>query len=110
MPHNDYLWMGSQAGVTGLLTLLVIMLAGVWVCWRRADLTGRIGFVAMLTMLIAASLNSAMRDAQIGLSLLWIAFLFLRMVQEDASPWRDVLPPRLSGLFLSGDRTPTHPL
>lgn len=110
MPHNDYLWMGSQAGIPGLLSLLAIILAGVWVGWRRADLTGRMGFVGMLTMLIAASLNSAMRDAQIGLSLLWIAFLFLRMVQEDASPWRDVLPPRLSGLFLSGDRTPTHPL
>lgn len=102
MPHNDYLWMGSQAGVTGLLSLLVIMLAGVWVCWRRADLTGRIGFVAMLTMLIAASLNSAMRDAQIGLSLLWIAFLCLRLVQEEGSPWRGVLPPRFSGILQSG--------
>lgn len=102
MPHNDYLWMGSQAGVPGLLSLLAIMVAGVWVCWRRSDLTGRIGFVAMLTMLIAASLNSAMRDAQIGLSLLWIALLCLRMAQEDGTPWRGVLPPRFSGILQSG--------
>jgi O-antigen ligase len=115
MPHNDYLWMGSQAGIPGLLTLLVIMVGGVWVCWKRADLTGRIGFVAMLTMLIAASINSAMRDAQIGLSLLWIAFLGLRMVQESGSPWRGVLPPRLSGILqsaapASGAPQPPHPL
>jgi len=102
MPHNDYLWMGSQAGIPGFLTLLVIIAGGVWVCWRRADLTGRIGFVAMLTMLIAASLNSAMRDAQIGLSLLWITFLCLRLAQEEGSPWRGVLPPRLAGILQSG--------
>ncbi|MEJ8825428.1 O-antigen ligase family protein [Variovorax humicola] len=110
MPHNDYLWMGSQGGIPGLLSLLFIMVAGVWVGWRRADLTGRLGFVTMLTMLIAASLNSAMRDAQIGLSLLWISFLYLRLVEESCSPWREVLPQRLSGVFLSADGRPTHPL
>lgn len=102
MPHNDYLWMGSQAGIPGFLTLFLILAGGVWVCWRRADLTGRIGFVAMLTMLIAASLNSAMRDAQIGLSLLWITFLCLRLAQEEGSPWRGVLPPRFAGILQSG--------
>ena len=102
MPHNDYLWMGSQAGIPGFLTLFLILAWGVWVGWRRADLMGRIGFVAMLTMLIAASLNSAMRDAQIGLSLLWITFLCLRLAQEEGSPWRGVLPPRFSGILQSG--------
>ena len=93
MPHNDYLWMGSQAGIPGLLSLLVISVGGVWVCWRRADVTGGIGFVAMLTMLIATSLNSAMRDAQIGLSLLWISFLCLRLAQEYGNPWHEILLP-----------------
>ncbi|MDM0111496.1 O-antigen ligase family protein [Variovorax sp. J22R133] len=110
MPHNDFLWMGSQAGIPGFLSLFVILAGGVWVGWRRADLTGRLGFVGMLTMLIAATVNSAMRDAQIGLSLLWIAFLYLRMVQESGSPWREVLPQRVSGVFLSDDGRPTHPL
>jgi len=115
MPHNDYLWMGSQAGIPGLVSLLVIIAGGVWVGWRRADLTGRIAFVAMLTMLIAASLNSAMRDAQIGLSLLWIVFMCLRLAQEEGSPWRGVLPPRFAGILESGTPasgvpTPPHPL
>jgi O-antigen ligase len=104
MPHNDYLWMGSQAGIPGLLTLLAIALVAVWMCWRRADLTGRIGFVAMLTMLVGTNLNSVMRDAQIGLSFLWISFLCLRLVQEGGSPWRAVFPPRLAGLVPEDSR------
>jgi O-antigen ligase len=110
MPHNDYLWMGSQGGIPGLVSLLAIMLAGVWVAWRRNDLTGRIAFVAVLTMLIAASLNSALRDAQIGLSLLWIVFLCLRLAREEGSPWRGVLPPKLGGLLISGGPPPARPL
>ncbi|WP_218509897.1 O-antigen ligase [Variovorax sp. dw_308] len=110
MPHNDYLWMGSQGGIPGFLSLLFIMVAGVWVCWRRPDLTGRLGFVAMLTLLIAASLNSALRDAQIGLCLPWICFLYLRLAEESGSPWREVLPQRLSGVFVSADGSPTHSL
>jgi O-antigen ligase len=64
----------------------------------------------MLTLLIAASLNSALRDAQIGLCLPWICFLYLRLVEESGSPWREVLPQRLSGVFVSADGSPTHSL
>ena len=99
MPHNDFLWMGAQAGVPGLLTLLVIMLVGVAQGWRRNDVTGRYGFAAMLVLLIATSVNSALRDAQIGLSLLWIAMVYLRLVQEPGQPWREVVPPRLQRLM-----------
>jgi hypothetical protein len=40
--------------------------------------------------------NSALRDAQIGLSLLWVAMVCLRLAREpadSAEPWREV-PPR----------------
>jgi O-antigen ligase len=99
MPHNDFLWMGSQAGLPGLLSLLAIMLAGLWQAWRRPDLTGRFAFAAMLITLVATSLNSALRDAQIGLSLLWIAMLYLRLAQEPRRPgeeeaWRGLWPGR----------------
>ena len=82
MPHNDFLWMGAQAGVLGASTLLILVLTGVRISWKRRDLTGRLGMVAMLTLLLAASINSAMRDAAIGLSLIWVAGLYLRMVSE----------------------------
>ncbi|RYF81754.1 MAG: O-antigen ligase family protein [Comamonadaceae bacterium] len=94
MPHNDYLWMGAQTGVPGALMLLATMLAGVWAAWRRPDLTGRVAFGAMLILLMATSVNSALRDAQIGLSLLWVAMLFLRMAGEANRPWAAVLPQR----------------
>ena len=96
MPHNDFLWMGSQAGLPGLLSLLAIMLTGVWQAWRRPDLAGRFALVAMLIALIATSLNSALRDAQIGLSLLFVATVYLRLAQEtqDPAPWRDLWPGR----------------
>lgn len=103
MPHNDYLWIGSQAGIPGFVALLAIVLAGIWASWKRPDMTGRIGFVAMLTLLMGSSFNSGMRDAQIGLSLLLIALLCLRLVQERGSPWQAVLPPRLSGLLRRDD-------
>lgn len=82
MPHNDFLWMGSQAGIPGALALLALVLAGLATAWRRADLTGRLGFVAALTLLLTANVNSAMRDAALGLSLLWVVGLYLRLVSE----------------------------
>ncbi|WPB56821.1 O-antigen ligase family protein [Xylophilus sp. GOD-11R] len=91
MPHNDFLWMGSQAGVPGAFSLLLIMIVGLRQAWRRQDLTGRFAFAAMVVLTVGTSLNSALRDAQIGLSLLWVAMLYLRCVQEPGEPWRNVL-------------------
>ncbi len=82
MPHNDFLWMGAQAGVPGALSWLAIMLAACWAGWRRRDLTGRLAFVAALTLLFSALVNSATRDGVIGLSLLWIVGLYLRLASE----------------------------
>ena len=84
MPHNDYLWMGSQAGLPGSLTLLAIILAAVWQAWKRPDLTGRIAFAALLILLLATGVNSALRDAQIGLAILWVAMLTLRLARGAA--------------------------
>ncbi|MGI4779454.1 MAG: O-antigen ligase family protein [Janthinobacterium lividum] len=113
MPHNDFLWMGAQGGVPGALTLLAILLTGLWQCWKRADFAGRMGFVAIVVMIIATSVNSAMRDAQIGLSLLWVCFVYLRLALEPGSPWHGVPPQRLGAgrlpgpMALSGDAPPS---
>ena len=94
MPHNDFLWMGAQAGLPGALSLLAIILVGLWQAWRRPDLTGRFALMAMFVLLVATSANSALRDAQIGLSLLWVAMIYLRLVQEPGEPWLEVWPRR----------------
>ena len=109
MPHNDFLWMGAQGGAPGALTLLVILLTGLWQCWKRCDFAGRMGFVAILVMTVATSVNSAMRDAQIGLSLLWVSFVYLRLAQEPGSPWRGVPPRRWPAAGgLSGGALPSR--
>jgi O-antigen ligase len=82
MPHDDFLWMGSQAGLPGALSLLAIVLASVGLAWRRRDIAGRHAFAATAVLLIATSVNSALRDAQIGLALLWVAMVYLRLAQE----------------------------
>ncbi len=79
MPHNDYLWMGSQAGVPGGLLLLSLFIAACLVGWKRRDSVGRMTFLATLTLLFAALVNSATRDANIGLGLLWIVGIYLRL-------------------------------
>jgi O-antigen ligase len=96
MPHNDFLWVGAQGGVPALLSLLIIMVAAVWQAWKRPDIAGRYALAATLIALIASSVNSALRDAQIGLALLWIAMIYLRLAQEsqDPAPWRDLWPGR----------------
>jgi O-antigen ligase len=103
MPHNDFLWMGSQAGIPGALSLLLIILTGIWLAWRRDDLIGRYAFVAQLILLIATNANSALRDAQIGLSLLWVAAIYLRLAQEPGDSWRGLVPRRNPPPMLSGD-------
>ena len=82
MPHNDLLWMGAQAGVPGALSWLVLMLAACRAGWRRQDVVGRLAFVAAVTLLLSALVNSATRDAVIGLSLLWVVGVYLRLAAD----------------------------
>jgi O-antigen ligase len=101
MPHNDFLWMGAETGVPGLLILAWMFLTGLVIAWRRRDITGRLAFVAMLILLVATCVNSAMRDAAIGLSLPWIAFLYLHLARAPGNPWVSV-PPGRWGAVLRG--------
>ncbi|SEA73311.1 O-antigen ligase [Variovorax sp. YR216] len=101
MPHNDFLWLGAETGVPGLLILVSLFATGLVIAWRRRDITGRLAFAAMLILLVATCVNSAMRDAAIGLSLPWIAFLYLHLVRAPGNPWVGV-PPGKWGALLRG--------
>ena len=87
MPHNDLLWMGAQAGAPGALLLLWLITAGLPRAWRQPGLSGRLGVVALLTMLVTVAVNSALRDASIGLSLWFVALVFQRLSTEPESVW-----------------------
>lgn len=71
MPHNDFLWAGSQAGILGMLSLAGVVLSMYVGIARRRSFTATCSIVASSGLLIAMSFNSALRDAQIGLSLLF---------------------------------------
>ncbi len=92
MPHNDFLWMGAQAGLPGAALLLWLVAAGLPAAWRRHDLSGRLGVVALLTMLVAVATNSALRDAAIGLSLWFIVLVYQRLSTEPEAVWLQALP------------------
>lgn len=91
MPHNDFLWSGSQMGIPGLLALLWLVAAGLPRAWRRRDLAGRLGAVALIAMLIALTTSSALRDATIGMSLWFVVLVYQRLSLDWPSLWDEVL-------------------
>lgn len=94
MPHNDFLWMGAQAGVPGALLLLLLVAAGLPRAWQRHDLSGRLGVVALLTLLVALATNSALRDASIGLALWFVVLVWQRLSTEPSEVWLQALQPQ----------------
>ena len=92
MPHNDFLWMGAQAGVPGALALLWLLLAGWPAAWRRHDLNGGLAAVALLAMLLAVLGNSALRDASMGLSLWFIVLVIQRLASQPQPLWQGLWP------------------
>jgi O-antigen ligase len=84
MPHNDLLWMGSQAGVPGALAWLALLLAAAWAGWRIQTWQGRIAFAIALIALFSSMVNSGTRDAEIGLPMLWMLGVALVLARESA--------------------------
>jgi O-antigen ligase len=72
MPHNDFLWMGAQAGWGGAMAWLSLMLSLCWIGWKQRDYGGNIAFSMACIALISSLFNSATRDASIGLPMLFI--------------------------------------
>lgn len=75
MPHNDFLWIGAQTGVPGMLALLAIMLSLLVSVIRLNTLAATASIAASTGLLVAMSFNNALRDAQIGMSVLFVVML-----------------------------------
>jgi O-antigen ligase len=75
MPHNDFLWMGAQAGLPGSVSLLAIIVALFWSVLRLQSPAATASFVASAGLLVAMTFNSALRDAQIGMSVLFVVLV-----------------------------------
>jgi O-antigen ligase len=85
MPHNEFLWMGSQAGVMGIVSLVALVLALYWSVLCRRNTAATASLTATTGMFVAMSFNSALRDAQIGMSVLFVvlAINVYALAQQD---------------------------
>jgi O-antigen ligase len=72
MPHNDFLWMGAQAGFPGALAWLCLMVSLCWIGWQRNTASGQIAFSIAAMSLASSLVNSGTRDASIGLPMLFV--------------------------------------
>lgn len=81
MPHNDFLWMGSQAGVPGALAWLMLFLSICWKGWKTQTTAGRICFAFGLIALFSSLVNNGTRDAGLGLPMLWVLGVVLSLAQ-----------------------------
>ena len=75
-PHNDFLLTGMETGVPGLLLLLALLAALGWHSWRCRDALGGVAQLLLWTLIVTALLNAPFRDANLGLSLLWLLATF----------------------------------
>lgn len=81
MPHNDFLWMGAQAGVPGAVAWLMLMLSGLGVAWKAQGWTGAAATACILIACFSALVNNATRDATIGLPMLWIMGVLISLAR-----------------------------
>jgi len=77
-PHNDLLLTGMEKGVPALLLLLALLLALGWHSARhsRGDALAGVAHLLVWTVFITALVNAPLRDANLGLSMLWLLAAF----------------------------------
>lgn len=80
MPHNDFLWMGAQAGIPGALAWLAIFLAACCRGWQTHTISGQVVFAIALMALFSSLVNNGTRDAGLGLPILFILGVTLAFI------------------------------
>lgn len=77
MPHNDFLWMGAQAGVPGALAWLALLLGVCWRGWKTRSIAGQLTFAIGAMTVFSSVVNNGTRDAGLGLPMLWVLGVML---------------------------------
>lgn len=71
-PHNDFLLAGMETGVPGLLAMVWLL----WRClrhgWAGRTASGGFAVVMSMTLIGSAMVNAPLRDAALGMTLLWL--------------------------------------
>lgn len=81
-PHNEYLLAGMEMGVPGLLLLVWMLAALVSTGWRARSTAGGATVVLGASVALTALINAPLRDAALGMSLLWLLAVSMAIHQE----------------------------
>ena len=84
-PHNDYLLAGMETGVPGMLLLGWTLASFIRLGWRTASPAGGVLVVLAVAMAATAMVNAPLRDAALGMTLLWLMGVGVAVGKERAS-------------------------
>ena len=71
-PHNDYLLAGMETGVPGLVAMVWMLVAFLVVGWRQWSTSGGVTALLVTGVAVTALINAPLRDAALGMTLLWL--------------------------------------
>lgn len=71
-PHNEYLLAGMETGVPGMLLLIWLLASIIRIGWRNGSPLGGISVVFGTAIAATAMINAPLRDAAMGMTLLWL--------------------------------------
>ncbi len=81
-PHNDFLLTGMETGVAGMLLLAWLLARMVRIGWRSRSAPGGVTVIIGGAIIITAMVNAPLRDAAMGMTLLWLLGASLAMQQR----------------------------
>lgn len=71
-PHNDFLLAGMETGVPGILIVVWLFARIVRLGWRQRNTAGNITVMMAAAVAASAMVNAPLRDAALGMTLLWL--------------------------------------
>ena len=71
-PHNDFLLAGMETGIPGMLAMVWLLGAFLVAGWRQRSTGGGVTVVLAASVVVTALVNAPLRDAALGMTLLWL--------------------------------------
>jgi len=71
-PHNDFLLAGVETGIPGMLILIWLFARIIRAGWRQRGTAGSITLMMAVAIAGSALVNAPLRDAALGMTLLWL--------------------------------------
>lgn len=83
-PHNDFLLTGMETGVPGMLLMAWWLARLVRGGWRSRSAQGGITTILGMSIMATAMVNAPLRDAALGMTLLWLLGASVALRNDDA--------------------------